>query len=315
MQINRLWTAMLTRESRDSETDSSIHLSVNTNGVERLNHAFSDTQQTDQERGIANLYDVDVTDNGIQSEQLTDSSIRLGINGDDAWRPQHVFVFGEGVTRPGVNETQAVAIETEIDTTLSTDASEGPSSVPLHLVGHGSGSLAIRRLFILMRSQASDRPPEDGGISATAVPHEDLTDAPLEIQIVSQGRLVVLFQIRDTPQEDLEFGEANFYTMPVIVPFTRAELESDAITLRIMGMDDYEPLSLFIFGADQAAGRPTSMVPLVSIPNWQQAGLGVIDYDPTNGTGSVTLPLAALPTEVQPVVETPSLAARRSHRS
>jgi len=57
------------------------------------------------------------------------------------------------------------------------------------------------------------------------------------------------------------------------------------------------------------------MVPLVSIPNWQQAGLGVIDYDPTNGTGSVTLPLAALPTEVQPVVETPSLAARRSHRS
>ena len=131
MQINRLWTAMLTRESRDSETDSSIHVSVNTNGVERLNHTFSDTQQTDQERGIANLYDVDVTDNGIQSEQLTDSSIRLGINGDDAWRPQHVFVFGEGVTRPGVNETQAVAIETEIDTTLSTDASEGPSSVPI----------------------------------------------------------------------------------------------------------------------------------------------------------------------------------------
>jgi hypothetical protein len=40
MQINRLWTAMLTRESRNSETDSSIHVSVNTNGVERLNHTF-----------------------------------------------------------------------------------------------------------------------------------------------------------------------------------------------------------------------------------------------------------------------------------
>jgi hypothetical protein len=301
MQIDRLWTAMLTDESTDADTDSSIHVSVNTNGVERLNHTFPDTQQTDQERGIANLYDVDVTDNGIQSEQLTDSSIRLGINGDDAWRPRHVFVFGEGVTAPGVNETQALAIETELDT-LSTDADEGPSSVPLNLVGHGSGSMAIRRLFILMRSRASNRPPEDGGIFGTAVPHETVTDAPLEIQIVSQGRLVVLFQIRDTPQEDLEFGEANFYTTPVIVPFTRAELESDAITLRIMGMDDYEPLSLFIFAADRAAGRPTSMVPLVSIPNWQQAGLGVIGYDPTNGTGSVTLPLAALPTEVQPVV-------------
>src|SRR5258708_12082396 len=143
MQINRLWTAMLTRESRDSETDSSIHVSVNTNGVERLNHTFSDTQQTDQERGIANLYDVDVTDNGIQSEQLTDSSIRLGINGDDAWRPQHVFVFGEGVTRPGVNETQAVPIETETDTTLCTDPTQAPSSAPFPLLPHASGTLPI----------------------------------------------------------------------------------------------------------------------------------------------------------------------------
>ena len=111
MQINRLRTAMLTRESGNSDTDSSIHESVNTNGVERLNHAFPDTQQTDQERGIANLYHVDMTDNGIQTEQLTDSSIRLGINGDDAWRPQHVFVFDEGVTAPGVNETQALGAD------------------------------------------------------------------------------------------------------------------------------------------------------------------------------------------------------------
>lgn len=310
MQINRLWTAMLTRESRNSDTDSSINVSVNTNGVERLNHTFPDTRQTDQERGVANLYHVDVTDNGIESEELTDSSIRLGINGDDAWRPQHVFFFGEGVTRTGANETQALAIETEIGT-LSTEEGEGSPSVPLHLVGHGSASLTIRRLFILMRSVASDDPPEDGGIWATGSPHEFSSDSPLEIQIVSQGRLVVLFQIRDTPQKDLDYGEANFYTMPVILPFTRAELDSDSITLRIMGMDDYEPLSLFIFGADRAAGRPTSMVPLVSIPNWRQAGLGVIGYDPTNGTGSVTLPLAALPMEVQPVVET-SLAAVRS---
>jgi hypothetical protein len=308
MQISRLWMAMLTRESADSDTDSSIHLSVNTNGVERLNRTFPDSQQTDQERGIANLYDVDVAGNDIQGEQLTDSSIRLGIGDDDAWRPQHVFVFGEGTTRSGASETQALAIETDVATTLSTDATEGAPSVPLRLVGRGSASQTIRRLFILIRSRGSDRPPEDGGILGSAVPHQTVTDAPLEIQIVSQGRLAVLFQIRDTPQQDLEFGEANFYSMPVIVPFTRGELEADSMTLRIMGMDDYEPLSLFIFGADRATGRPTSMVPLVSIPNWQDAGLGTIDYDPTNGTGSVTLPLAALPTEVSPVFEVSSAA-------
>jgi len=286
---------MLTRERVDSDTDSSIRVSVNTNGVERLNRTFPDSQQTDQERGIANLYDIDVANNGIPTEQLTDSSIRLGINGDDAWRPQHVFVFGEGFNTTGSSETLALAIETDIATTLSTDSSEGAPDVPLHLVGHGNGNQVIRRLFILVRSIGSNRAPSGGG--ASAVPRRMVTDAPLEVQIVSQGRLAVLFQIRDTPQEDLEFGEANFYTMPAIVPFTRAQLDADSITLRVMGMDDYEPLSLFIFGSDQAAGRPTSLVPLVSISNWQQTGLGVIDYDPTNGTGSVTLPLAPLPSE------------------
>jgi len=309
MQLNRLWIAMLTRESADSDTDSSIHLSVNTTGVERLNRTFPDSQQTDQERGIANLYDIDVANNRLLTEQLTDSSIRLGINDDDAWRPQHVFVFGEGFGPTGQLETQALAIETDIATTLSTDSGEGSPSIPLHLVGHGDGDQIIRRLFIMLRSRGSDQPPSDDGflgLGASAVPPETQTDGAFEIQIVSQGRLAVLFQIRDTPQEDLEFGEANFYTMPIIVPFTRAQLDADSITLRIMGMDDYEPLSLFIFGSDQASGRPTSLVPLVSIPNWEQAGLGVIDYDPTNGTGSATLPLAPLPTGV-PVVGAPAL--------
>jgi len=244
-----------------------------------------------------------VTGQRIQTEQLTDSSIRLGINGDDAWLPQHAFVFAEGVNAAGAGETQAIAIETDITNELSTDAHEGPSDMPLHLVGAGSASQAIRRLFIFIRSIGSDQPADDGG--ATAVPHRTLTDAPLEIQIVSQGRVVVLFQISDTPQEDLEFGEANFYTMPVMVPFSRAQLDPESITLRIMGMDDYEPLSLFIFGADQAAGRPTSLVPLVSIPNWKNAGLGVINYDPTNGTGAATLPLAPLPSTVPVGVPAP----------
>src|SRR3954453_13614410 len=124
MQIDRLWLAMLTRERVDSETDSAIRLSVNTNGFERLNHTFPDTEQTDQERGIANLYEQDVAGNGIQTEQLTDSSIRLGTSGDDAWRPQHALVFAEGITAAGASETQAIAIETDIATTLSTDSGE-----------------------------------------------------------------------------------------------------------------------------------------------------------------------------------------------
>lgn len=182
MLVTRLWTATLTRQifGGDPETDSSINISVNTAGVERLNNTFPDTQQSDQEAGIANLYDVDVANRNILTEQLTDSSIRLGINGDDAWRPRHVFIFGEAAGR-AQSETVALAIETNITTELSTDDPGAQPSMPLHLVGHGDGNQTIQRLFIMLRSIDSNEPPVNGPVG---VPTESLTEGPLQIQIV-----------------------------------------------------------------------------------------------------------------------------------
>lgn len=293
MLVNRLWTAMLTRNTFnvDTGTDSSVGISVNTGGQERLNFTFPDTWQDDQEAGIANMYDVNTENRRILTEQLTDSSIRLFIKDDDAWRPQHVFVFGEGADTIKQGAT-ALAIETEINTQLSTDGGEGPSSMPLRLVQQGGLNQTIRRLFILMRSSGSNQPDPD---EAVAVPQSWGTSGSLQIQIVSQGRLVVLFEIRNTDQFDMKAAQANFYTMPVIVPFSRAQLDADSITFRIIGMDNYTPLSLFIFGADRSSGRPVSMVPLVGIGDWTQSGLPTIEPDSTNGAGSITLPLMALP--------------------
>ncbi len=299
---------MLTREDVEADTDSSINLTVNTGGVERVQHTFPDSPQTDQEKSVANLYDIDTATTGLVNQELTGSSVRVGINGSDAWRPHHIFVFGEGVDARRQAATIALALETNIGTPLSTDSSEGPSSMPLRLVGQGDANLRIRRLFILVRSQGSIGEPDDDGIIATGVPDETGTDGALQLQVVSQGRLVVLFQIDDTPQEDLEWAEANFYTMPVIVPFSRAELDAESITMRILAMDNYQPQSLFIFGADSATGRPSALVPLVSIPDWKAAGLGTLEPDPTNGTCAITLPLAPIPVTL-PVRSTASLVA------
>lgn len=293
MLVNRLWTAMLTRNTFnvDTGTDSSIGISVNTGGQERLNFTFPDTWQDDQEAGVANLYDVGTANRRILTEQLTDSSIRLFINDDDAWRPQHVFVFGEGADTIKQGAT-ALAIETNVNTQLSTDSSEGPSAMPLRLVQQGDANQTIRRLFIVMRSLGANDEEPDG---AVAVPPRSETSGTLQVQIVSQGRLVVLFEIRNTDQFDMKNAQANFYTMPVIVPFSRAQLDAESITLRVIGMDNYTPLSLFIFGADRASGRPTAMVPLVGIGDWDESGLPTIEPDPTNGVGAITLPLLALP--------------------
>jgi hypothetical protein len=281
MEISRLWIAMLTHNRENAGTDSRVTLVINTGGIERLNHTFSDTIQDDQERAQANLYELDVTGHNIVSEELTNSSIRVGIRGDDAWRPEHIFVWGE---RRVFLRTEVIplAIETSINTQLSTDEDEGPSSLPLRLVNNGGVRMDINRLFLLTTT-------------GTTLPILNVipgSDSPLEIQVVSNGRLVALFEIRDTFQDDLEAGSANFYAAPVFSPFTKRDLDDGSITLRIKGLDDWEPTSFFIFGLDDASGRPESLVPLVHLPNWPH---GRLAPDTLTGEGSRTLALVPDP--------------------
>jgi len=292
MNLLRLWTGMLTRGSNDSGTDSRIALIINQGGATVLDHTFSDTAQADQETSQANLYELNVAENNIIPENLSDSSILVGIRGSDAWRPQHFFVWGERLApgQFGLREVVPLAIETDISTTLSTDDDEGSLTLALRRVAKGSSSMQINRLFMLLTTGGE---PDDDLIAEGVIPRD--TDSPIEIQIVSEGRLVVLSEIRDTPQDDLELGAANFYSAPVIAPFTRRSLDDNSITLRLKGLDNWEPASLFIFGLDDAAGRPESIVPLVHLPRWPH---GMLEADPTTGAASVTLELVREPPSI-----------------
>ena len=110
MTIRRLWVGMETHDTDESGTDDRIVLIVNDNGIDRLHHTFPDTSQDDQERGAGNVYEVNVTANNIESIRLSNSSIRVGIRGKDAWCPKHFFAWGEqsqgGTVAP-------IAIETD----------------------------------------------------------------------------------------------------------------------------------------------------------------------------------------------------------
>jgi hypothetical protein len=288
MPLTRLWVAMLTRTERDTGTDSKISLSINVGGAELLNQVFPDSGQVDQESGQANLYEFNVEGRRIEPGSLTNSSVRLQILGDDAWNPEHFFAWGEVPPRTLLQNAGIfpLVIEMGITQTLSTNTSEGVSSKPLRLVAKGNSGMRINRLLIILTTRGKQE--DDSGIFAEGGPPFG-TDNSLEIQIVSNDRLVVLGEIRDTVQDDLEYGAANFYTLPVIFPFTKSSLNNQSITLRIKGgMDNWHPASFFLFGLDAAAGRPESIVPLVHLPEWP---FGFMEPDRTNGIASVTLPL------------------------
>ncbi|MGH7470655.1 MAG: hypothetical protein ACRENP_22130 [Longimicrobiales bacterium] len=284
MEISRLWAAMLTRNVNNAGTNHRIVLVINANGQDLLNHEFVDTTQKDQEQAQANLYEVNVRGKGIDPAELNNSSIRVGILGSDAWRAEHFMLWGERLSPFFDAEVIPLALETGIPTQISTDDDEGPSSFPLRLVGKGNRDMAINRIFLLFTTAGQ---LEDDDLGAEGLAPQG-TDSPIEIQIVSDGRLVVLSEIRDTHQDDAELGGANFYSAPVITPFTRRALQDRSITLRVKGLDSWEPASLFLFGLDDAAGRPESLVPLVHLPRWP---FGLLEADTSTGVATVTLPL------------------------
>jgi len=261
---------MTTRNAPDSGTDSQIVLTVNQNGSDRLNHTFPDTPQEDQERGQANLYEVNVAGNNIIPEDLNNSSIRIGIRGDDLWRPEHLVVWGERLSGGAIIP---LVVETDLTVRLSTDADKGNLSFPLRRVASGAADMPMRRLLMLMTT--ANR--ADGG-----------TNSGIELQVFSNGALVVDFDVPDTPQDEQERGQANFYFVPVAVPFAKDSLDNTSIHLRIKGDDAWLPGSFFLFGLDDAAGRPEALVPLVHLRTWPH---GQLSTDSGEGVSSVALAL------------------------
>ena len=81
----------------------------------------------------------------------------------------------------------------------------------------------------------------------------------------------------------------NWYTLDV-EPFNKRDaISNGGITLSITGDDAWLPRRLFLLGLDTAEGRPSEIVPLVSVREWN---LGWLSKDADEGNESVSLPLS-----------------------
>ena len=262
-EVPFLTLAALTRDVDDAGSPDRLNVTINVNGIDVATAEFVADHPDAQ--GYLRRAEAVVSFN---SGSLTNSSVRIGNRGDDAWAPQHILLFGH-TTRESV---VPIAMETDLTEWLSSDVNEGALTVPLRLVGLGGSDTVIHRLLLLVRTADED----DAG-----------TDSLIQLRVTIGGQLHVSDVITDTPQEDLERGLANWYELPVQTPFTRQELDLNGrMELEILGTDAWLPDSLYVFGLDTPAGRPTKLVPLAAKRIW--GGL-VLSRDPDEGSKIVGL--------------------------
>jgi hypothetical protein len=259
-EIPFLRLAALTRDVEDAGSPDQLNLTINIDGIDVAVAEFIADRPAAQ--GYLRRAEAVVSFN---SEALTNSSVRLGMRGDDAWAPRHVLLFGQ-TSRDSV---VPLAMETDLSGWLSADASEGALTIPLRLVALGGSDMLIQRLLLLVNT--ADK--RDAG-----------TDSLVQLQLKADANLLFSEVITDTAQDDMERALSNWYEFGVSSPFTRAGI--DGITLTMLGDDAWLPASLFLFGLNTASGRPTHLVPLASVPVWNK---GWLSSDESEGTKVVRL--------------------------
>jgi hypothetical protein len=268
LQYPWLTLAALTRDVDDAGSPDQLNVTININGIDVTVAEFVAEHPKTQgylQHAERNAH--------FDRELFTNSSVRIGNRGDNAWAPQHILLFGLSELWTVV----PIAMETDLTRWLSSDANEGALTLPLRLIGPGDSGTLIHRLLVLVRTADED----DAG-----------TDSPVRLQVKdSTGQLrmseLITDTQADTPQDDLEPGVANWYYLPVQTPFTKRDIEGiGGLELEILGRDAWLPDMLFVFGLDTPTGRPTNLVPLAFNPIWQH---GTLSQDETEGKPKVFL--------------------------
>jgi hypothetical protein len=307
--VDTIYSAMLTRDTDDSGSRNPIVIIGNQRFQDKFQITIEGvTPQRNRDQGQANLYiDKLVNPNcflntQILGRELSRSYFRVGIRGNDLWRPESFFMWGtaevdgqqlvvplalglnfetHGVTRasgidPGTGRRQLV---------LSTDSREG-GNPPVADISFSlppvvrDDDIEIRGLLFVMLTAAK----KDSGTKG---------DLKFTIQ-TPNGELA--FDIPNTSQDDHATGQANFYGpefFPIPTPFRKvdlANLSPDAIRLFIGGEhgdDAWLPEALYLFGLS-ASSQPFNVAPLVHL---EGQPVGVLSTQSSEGLPNVPLPL------------------------
>jgi hypothetical protein len=273
--IDDVWLAALTKDEDDAGSKNRFNLTVNIDGGDVFRHDFLlgwnlQGQGTGLRDGHAGLEEAK-PDAPFDSDKLTNSSVRVGLRGDDAWAPKHVMVIGRALPDFTPGRVLALAMETDIERWLSADSDEGRLTMPVRRVGAGTSNTIIRRVLLLVYT--------DRGSDVD-------TESDIKLQIAASGQLMLDQKIT----HELKRVRAYWHFLEVERPFTRADIATKgAIHLSILGTDAWLPATVFVFGLDSEEERPTEVVTLSAIPKWD---LGWLSTDSSEGVPSVPLPVS-----------------------
>lgn len=262
-KISSSFVVLLTKDQTNAGSNALPNLVINDGGIrDNLQIALIDLNSTVRRRGQAHLYPIN-NDLELNLDRMSNSSIRLGIRGDDRWALERCMVWGisdQKVILP-------IGLDLGINKFLSTDFREGDISIPIKRVKTGNRKTEINHLMFIVQTENQSFP---GDAKPKPEKFETGTDDKIRLQVrTKDGNFLVDHIIENTPQDDLESGQSNFYLIPTKSSFRYKDLDSNSIQLSILGKDAWLPKKMFLFGIDRMQGEQQKIIPLVHLNKWE----------------------------------------------
>jgi hypothetical protein len=157
VNIKKVWLVTMNRDEEDTgisrENRHIVNLTVDINGED----LYDNTYFVSTKRGCGNFaegFPIPEIGEIFDSNSLTNSSIRLGVYGDDAWGPDNILVLG--ITDPPEGQSRVLPLAVEVDqhswmSTDPTDADLVRLSIPVRPTAPGNTSTIIRRVLLVVQ--------------------------------------------------------------------------------------------------------------------------------------------------------------------
>src|SRR5215207_4559675 len=146
--LRNVWVATLTSNTEDAGTDSETVFIMNKLNLDVIHRDL--TLEREVAKGGGSISWFDVSESQIIPD---DYYLRVGIRGDDAWKPEVIAAWCERFTTGNI---VPLGYSEELTTWLSTDSSEGRISLPLPPIAGGHVRTEITRVLLVTLTHVQD---------------------------------------------------------------------------------------------------------------------------------------------------------------
>jgi hypothetical protein len=272
-KVAHIWIAFQTRDKRYAGSNDPVRLTLSYPEINRTVKVILDGKKR---RDEGNLYRLDGPF-GIEGTdyELSRCTARLEMLGKDAWKPRHIYIWQRLMDeqKGTLDQMHPIGLAAGLKKTLSTDKEEGIKSLTIPSIIAGDTRTSIPRVILIFTNADTAYSGTRDNVGLYLSNRDTLYGKEYFRPPAKSNRAYMEIYPLKPPPVDLSGENLSF------------------VQLDIHGDNKWLPGRFYLFGLTAKDASKAKAVPLVYLNSWQDAGLGWMSIDESEGKPVIKPPL------------------------